>query len=116
LRPFQKNDDKIFPKCKVWAFHNFSDAKDKEWLVDDILAHKWEGNKVSFLLQWNLGDTTWEPYTECKDLVALHQYLELLGIDDEDWKKLTKKSSRSKQMSKGSTADAPLGRTNQKRT
>jgi hypothetical protein len=93
LRPFEKNDDKIFPKHEVRAYYDFGDAKDEEWLVDDILAHCWEGNKVSFLVQWNLGDTTWEPYNECNELVALDRYLELLGIDDDDWKKLPRRSS-----------------------
>ena len=77
LRQYHKSDDAIFPKCEVHAFYDFSDAEDNEWLVDDIIAHKWEGNNISFLIQWNLGDTTWEPYSECKELVALDWYLEL---------------------------------------
>ena len=91
LRPYTKNDDTIFPKREVRAYYDFGDAEDNEWLVDEILAHRWEGNKVSFLLQWNLGDTTWEPYPECKELAALDRYLELLGIDD--WKSLPRKTS-----------------------
>jgi hypothetical protein len=93
LHPFKKNDDKIYPKREVRAYYDFGDAEDEEWLVDDILAHRWEGNKVSFLVQWNLGDTTWKPYNECNELVALDRYLELLGIDDDDWKKLLRRSS-----------------------
>jgi hypothetical protein len=58
LHPFKKNDDKIFPKHKVHTYYDFGDAKDEEWLVDDTLTHHWEGNRVSFLVQWNLGDTT----------------------------------------------------------
>jgi hypothetical protein len=92
LHPFKKNDNKIFPKCEVHAYYDFGDAEDEEWLVDDILAHHWEGNKVSFLIQWNLRDTTWESYNECKELTALDRYLELPGIDDEDWKKLPRRS------------------------
>ena len=53
------------------AFYDFDDAEDNEWLVDDIIAHKWEENNISFLVQWNLGDTTWEPYAKCKELMAL---------------------------------------------
>jgi hypothetical protein len=71
LRPHNKNDDALFPKREVCAYYNFGDAEDEEWLVDDILAHQWKGKKVSFLVQWNLGDTTWEPYSQCKDLAAL---------------------------------------------
>ena len=91
LCQYHKSDDAIFPKHEVCAFYDFSDAEDNEWLVDDIIAHKWEGNNISFLVQWNLGDTTWEPYAECKELTALDQYLELLGIDNGYWKKLPKK-------------------------
>ena len=95
---------------------DFGDAEDNEWLVDEILTHKWEGNKISFLLQWNLDDTTWEPYSECKDLAALDRYLELLGINN--WKVLPRKASATKArdamksrpqeklMSKGSSTDA----------
>jgi len=117
LRHYEKNDDVCFPKREVRAYYDFGDAEDNEWLVDDILAHQWNGNKVSFLVQWNLGDTTWEPYSECKELAALDRYLELLGIDDDDWKKLPRKSSTAgKQTSQGSNAKAPTRRVTRKRT
>ena len=87
------NDDKVFPRCKVCGYYNFSDAEDNKWLVDEILAHQWNGNKVLFLIQWNLRDTTWEPYSKCKDLETLDRYLELLGIDENDWKRLLRKAS-----------------------
>ena len=80
LRQYHKSDNTIFPMREVRTFYDFGDAEDNEWLVDDIIAHKWEGNIISFLVQWNLGDTTWELYTECKELMALDRYLELLGI------------------------------------
>jgi hypothetical protein len=38
--------------------------------VDDIIIH-----------QWDIGNTTWEPYSECEELAVLDQYL---GIDDGD--------------------------------
>jgi hypothetical protein len=50
LHPFEKNDNKPFPKCEVCTYYDFSNAEDKEWLVDDILAHCWEGNRESFLV------------------------------------------------------------------
>ena len=84
--------------------------------MDDIIAHKWEGNNISFLVQWNLGDTTWEPYAECKELTALDQYLELLGIDNGDWKKLPKKLHPKERVSKGPPADALRKRKSPKRT
>src|SRR5882762_1620166 len=116
LRHYISNDDKVFPRCKVRAYYDFGDAKDNEWLVDEILAHQWNGNKVLFLVQWNLGDTTWEPYSECKDLEALDRYLELLGIDENDWKKLLRKSSTTdKQTSRSSNANKPARRVARKR-
>ena len=53
---------------------------------------------------WNLGDTIWEPYAECKELVALDWYVELLGINNGDWKKLPPKE----QVSINSATDAPM--------
>jgi hypothetical protein len=89
LKPFYKNDDNAFPLREAQIYYDFGDAEDNEWLVDAILTHRWVGNKVEFLVQWNLGDTTWEPYTECKELEALDKYLELQGVANDDWKKLT---------------------------
>ena len=64
--------------------------------MDEILAHQWNKNSVLFLVQWNLEDTTWELYSECKDLAALDRYLELLGILDNEWRKLPRKASTVK--------------------
>src|SRR6202040_3969101 len=81
LHTFNANDNKLFPRREARAYYDFCKAEDNKWLVDKIIAHQWKGTKVSFLVQWNLGDTTWEPYSECKDLMALDRYLELLGIE-----------------------------------
>ena len=32
---------------------------------------------LEFQVRWTLGDVTWEPLTECKELEALDEYLEL---------------------------------------
>ena len=58
LCQYHKGDDAVFPKYEVCTFYDFGDAKDNEWLVDDIITHKWKENNISFLIQWNLGDTT----------------------------------------------------------
>src|ERR1700722_5340814 len=92
LHTFNMNDDNLFPRREARAYYDFSKAEDNEWLVDEIIAHQWKGTKVSFLVQWNLGDTTWEPYSECKDLMALDRYLELLGIEGKDWHNLPRKA------------------------
>ena len=96
MRPFDKNYNKVFPKREVRAYYDFGDAEDNEWLVDEILAHQWNKNSVLFLVQWNLGNMTWEPYSKCKDLTALDRYLELLGIPDNEWRKLPRKASTVK--------------------
>ena len=75
LRTFNMNDNKLFPRCEVCAYYDFSEAEDNKWLVDEMIAHQWKGTKVSLLVQWNLRDTTWEPYSECKDVMALDRYL-----------------------------------------
>ena len=53
---------------------------ESEWLVNEIIGHQWEGKDVMFRVKWNMGDTTWEPYSNCKDLEALDRYLELHGV------------------------------------
>jgi hypothetical protein len=57
--------------------------------VTDLIGHKWEGNKISFLVQWETGECTWEPYVHCKDLEALDRYLDLQGV--RSWRALPKK-------------------------
>lgn len=48
--------------------------------MDEIVSHKWDRDKLSFQVQWNLGDMTWESYEDCKELQALDDYLQLLGV------------------------------------
>ena len=62
--------------------YDFGSPDDQETLVEDILAHKWENNRLSFQIHWNDGDITWETYETCKDLQALDKYLQLLGVKE----------------------------------
>jgi hypothetical protein len=65
----------------VKSFYDFGNDDEQEWLVDEIIAHRWVSNKeLEFQVLWMLGDITWEPYTTCKDLKALDAYLELCGV------------------------------------
>ena len=82
LRPYIKNDDKIFPKWEANTFYNFGNKDNTEWLIDEILSHQWNKSSPEFLVKWNLGNMTWELLKECKELWALDSYLELLGIKD----------------------------------
>ena len=81
LRQHKPNDDALFPKRDAQAFYNMGNKEKVEWIIDEILAHQWTANKVEFLVRWNLGDSTWEPYAHCKDLEALDRYLEIQGVE-----------------------------------
>ena len=80
LRPHHTNDDALFPHREAHTFYDFGTPDDQDWLVDEIISHKWENNALMFQVKWNLGDTTWEPHKACNDLQALDNYLELLGV------------------------------------
>lgn len=43
---------------------------------------------MEFYVKWNLGDTTWELYENCKDLTVLDNYLDLIGV--KHWRALPK--------------------------
>ena len=91
LRPYQANDDAMFPNRTSIEPYDFGAPEDTEWYVDEITAHKWDGKKLLLQVQWNLGDTTWEPIANCKELEALDRYLELLGIDN--WRQLPQRTT-----------------------
>ena len=82
LRPYHANNNTLFPHREAHMFYDFGAPDDQEWLVEEILAHKWDKNQLSFQVHWNLGDTTWESLDMCKDLQALDAYLELIGVAD----------------------------------
>ena len=77
VRPYIKNDDILFPKRDTKVFYDFGNNEDQEWLVKEILAHKWTNNNLELQVKWTLGDVTWEPLSSCEDLEALDIYLEL---------------------------------------
>ena len=77
VQPYIKNNDILFPKRDTKVFYDFGNDEDQEWLIEEILAHKWTNNNLEFQVKWTLGDVTWEPLSSCKDLEALDVYLEL---------------------------------------
>ena len=79
VQPYIKNDDILFPKRDTKVFYNFGNDEDQEWLVEEILAHKWTNNDLESQVKWMLGDMTWELLSSCKDREALDVYLELQG-------------------------------------
>ena len=86
LRQHEPNDDALFLCQEVKVFYDFGEDLNKEWLVEAIIGHRWNGCHLECEVRWNLGDTTWEPYTGVKELVALDHYLELQGV--ESWRVL----------------------------
>ena len=50
VQPYIKNNDILFPKRDTKVFYDFGNDKDQEWLVEEILAHKWTNNNFSFKL------------------------------------------------------------------
>ena len=81
LKPHIPNDDDKFPRREVRTFYDFGNDPEAEWQVDSIVDHKWIRNKLELLVKWNLGDSTWEPLNNCKELAALDDYLVLRGVE-----------------------------------
>ena len=81
IQRFVANNDDLFPKQDMKSFYDFSQDDEQEWLVKEIISHRWLNLKEPELeVRWMLGDTTWEPLALCKDLKVLDVYLELWGI------------------------------------
>ena len=80
LHRYERNDDILFPKRDTHAFYDVRQSDEDEWFVDEIITHRWAGNKIEFLVKWNLGDSTWEQSSNCEELEALDRYLELQGV------------------------------------
>lgn len=91
LRPHEPSDSAIFPGRDAQKFYDFGAPDDQEWLVDEIVGHRWKGRNIEFLVHWSLGDHTWEPLAHCDELQALDEYLSLMGATD--WKELPRKTS-----------------------
>jgi hypothetical protein len=87
----------MFPNRTSIEPYDFSAPEDTKWYIDDITTHKWDGKKLLLQVQWNLEDITWEPIANCKELEALDQYLELLGINN--WKQLPHRTTASQAVS-----------------
>ena len=77
--PYIKNDDILFPKRDTKVYYDFGNNEDQEWLIEEILAHKWTNNDLEFQVKWTAGDITWELLSSCQYLEALDSYLELQG-------------------------------------
>jgi hypothetical protein len=80
LRPAILNNNECFPNQEATFFYNFSNNPEREWLVDSIVDHKFTNNSIQFDVLWDMGETTCEPLSHCKDLAALDNYFKLHGV------------------------------------
>ena len=81
IRAHIPNDDRRFPRHDTKSYYDFGAADEPEWFINEILGHRWVNqNKLELQVHWTLGDVTWEPLMECKDVQALDEYLDLHGI------------------------------------
>src|ERR1700683_1503520 len=48
LRPFEPNDNVIFPSRESNAFYDFGMPDDDEWLVDEIVGHRFVRKSIEF--------------------------------------------------------------------
>ena len=90
LRPFEPNDDTLFPGRESKQFYNFGMPDDDEWLINAIMGHRFVGRSIEFNVRWTAGDHTWESYAHVKDLEALDHYYALMGVTC--WQLLAKKA------------------------
>ncbi|QRV72049.1 Transposon Tf2-1 polyprotein [Ceratobasidium sp. AG-Ba] len=82
LRPHYPNNDLLFPSRDANHYYDFGEDPETEWVVEDILNHKYQGKNIMFLVKWSKGDQTWESLQRCSDLEALDRYLELQGVTE----------------------------------
>jgi len=97
LRPHNPNDNALFPSRRKAQLYDFSTPDETEWYVDEIIGHHWKGRNIEFLVKWNLGDSTWEPVSNCNELEALDNYLMLSNI--KRWWDLPKRVTMTSQRS-----------------
>src|SRR6266704_4029850 len=81
LKPYVRNNEELFPGCEALPHYDFGDDPDNKWVIKEITDHKWLLNLV-FKVQWEYGDSTWEPLDIVNELQALDSYLELEGVTD----------------------------------
>ena len=105
LRRHEPNDDEVFPHREAHVFYDFGDDPEREYLVDDIVAHEWDGGSVRFLVQWTSGDTSWEPWSTVKELEAVSNYFDLVGVSH--WRSLPRRGAPGTPAVGRPRADAP---------
>ncbi|KII94478.1 hypothetical protein PLICRDRAFT_69528, partial [Plicaturopsis crispa FD-325 SS-3] len=96
LRPYEPNDDLLFPGRESKQFYDFGVPDDDEWIVDAIVGHNWiSANKIEFHIRWGFGDHSWESLHTCRKLSSLDDYLTLMGADV--WRNLPRAPKTARQ-------------------
>ena len=81
LRVHVPNNDRLFPG-RTASQIGLTDVFDTEWKVERIVQHAGRGVSATFEVEWPTGDRTWIDYDTAKNLIALEQYFETLGVKD----------------------------------
>jgi len=81
LRAYHASKDLMFHNRVHPEPYDFGAPDEHKWFVDKLLGHQWKGKSLEFEVRWSLGDTTWEPFENCKELEALDWYLEIQGVN-----------------------------------
>ena len=77
---YERNDNILFSKRDMHAFYNVGQSNKDKWFINEIIAHQWAGNKIEFLVKWNLEDSTLEQSSNYEKLEALDRYLKLQEV------------------------------------
>ncbi|THU87640.1 hypothetical protein K435DRAFT_867073 [Dendrothele bispora CBS 962.96] len=85
-----ESDSVLFPERTKLESYDFGTPNDAEFFVESIEGHEWRnrGKNLHLLIRWTLGEATWAPLEDAKDLKALDEYLQLAGVTQ--WQDLPK--------------------------
>jgi hypothetical protein len=115
LAPHKPNDSLLFLGQAAQVFYDFGNDPEKEYQVQEILDHAWDtGDSLWLHIKWSLGDLSWEPLSNCGELVALDDYLILQGVREvEDLSKESRFPSPPAQSTTKMPHTKPPNRANQ---
>ncbi|EIM79347.1 uncharacterized protein STEHIDRAFT_35241, partial [Stereum hirsutum FP-91666 SS1] len=56
LRPYQANNDRLFPKRELSRWYDFGQPDKDDWYITGVIGHAWQDDHVRLLVQWSLGN------------------------------------------------------------
>ncbi|KAI0821519.1 hypothetical protein BC629DRAFT_1267559, partial [Irpex lacteus] len=81
LRRHEPNDDALFPHRETRVYYDMGNPVNADWLVEEVLDHRWKGKDIELKVRWNLGKETWEPLANIGASAELDNYLDIQGVD-----------------------------------